>query len=322
MALDAIDEKLLRILRAEARTVLAVTRVGVMFGAQWPPETLPAFAQAVERDGFDELWLAEDCFLAGGLTLAATALAVTERLGVGVGLLPAAVRNPAIVAMELAGLARVHPGRFTAAFGHGVDAWMRQIGARPPDRLGLLEETVAAVRALLHGGELDVRGEHVRLDAVRLDFPPPEPPPVLIGTTGPRGLAIAARTADGIVLPEGSTPAAVGWAREQAGGATTVYAWLSVADDAEAAIRAVRPLVERWAASGNYPVLTELAGLGRDGAGPIGDDVVRSLAVAGDPPACAAAIAALHDAGADSVVLLPWLGDRHDELARVAAALR
>ena len=52
-----------------------MTRVGVMFGPQWPPESLPAFADAAARSGFDELWLAEDCFLAGGLTLAATALA-------------------------------------------------------------------------------------------------------------------------------------------------------------------------------------------------------------------------------------------------------
>jgi alkanesulfonate monooxygenase SsuD/methylene tetrahydromethanopterin reductase-like flavin-dependent oxidoreductase (luciferase family) len=235
---------------------------------------------------------------------------------VGVGLLPAAVRNPAIVAMELAALARLHPGRFTAAFGHGVDAWMRQIDARPRDRLGVLEETVAAVRALLGGAALDVQGAHVRLDAVALDFPPPQPPPVLIGTTGPRGLAIAARAADGIVLPEGSTPAAVRWAGEQAGGATTVYAWLSVGGDA---VAAVRPLVERWAASGTYPVLTELAGLGRDGSGALTDDVVRSLTVSGDPAACAEAIAALRDAGAASVVLLPYVGDADEQLARVAA---
>lgn len=296
-----------------------MSRIGVMFGAEWPPETLPAFARRAEAAGFDELWLAEDCFLAGGLTLAATALAVTERLGVGVGLLPAAVRNPAIVAMELAGLARLHPGRFTAAFGHGVDAWMRQIDARPADRLGMLEETVAAVRALLGGAALDVKGRHVRLDAVRLDFPPPQAPPILIGTTGPRGLAIAARAADGIVLPEGSTPAAVRWAHEQAGGATTVYAWLSVGDDGDTALAAVRPRVERWAASGNYPLLTEQAGLGRAGDGELTDEIVRALTVAGDPEACAAAIAALRAAGADSVVLLPYVGDPDEQLARAAA---
>jgi 5,10-methylenetetrahydromethanopterin reductase len=297
-----------------------VPRVGVLFPALWPDERLPGFARAAERDGYDELWLAEDCFSAGGLTLAATALALTETLRVGIGLLPAAVRNPAIAAMELATLARLHPGRSSAAFGHGVDAWMRQIDARPADRLGRLEETVAAVRALLAGESLTVAGAHVRLDGVALDQPLPSPPPILIGTTGPRGLAIAARVADGIVLPEGSGPAAVRWAREQAGGTATVYAWLRVADDAQAAVSALRPAVAAWAASGSYPRLTELAGLERDGA--VDDAFVRSVAVAGDPPQCARAVQALWDAGADSVVLVPPLDDGAEQVARFAADVR
>jgi 5,10-methylenetetrahydromethanopterin reductase len=297
-----------------------VPRVGVLFPTRWPDERLPAFARAAERDGFDELWLAEDCFAAGGLTLAATALALTETLTVGIGLLPAAVRNPAIAAMELATLARLHPGRPAAAFGHGVDAWMRQIDARPADRLGLLEETVAAVRALLAGESLSVAGRHVRLDGVVLDLPLPTPPPVLIGTTGPRGLAIAARVADGIVLPEGSGPAAVRWAREQAGGRTIVYAWLRVADDAQAAVSALRPAVAAWAASGNYPRLAELAGLAADGT--VDDALVRSIAVTGDPAQCARAVEALWDAGADTVVLVPPLDDGAEQVARFAAAVR
>jgi 5,10-methylenetetrahydromethanopterin reductase len=297
-----------------------MARVGVLFPARWPDERLPGFARAAERDGFDELWLAEDCFAAGGLTLAATALALTERLSVGIGLLPAAVRNPAIAAMELATLERLHPRRCSAAFGHGVDAWMRQIGARPPDRLGLLEETVAAVRALLAGETVTVAGRHVRLDGVALDVPLPTAPPVLIGTTGPRGLAVAARVADGIVLPEGSGPAAVRWARDQAGGTTIVYAWLSLADDAQAAVSAIRPAVAEWAAGGNYPRLTELAGLGKDGA--VDDAFVRSVAVAGDPPQCARAIEALWDAGADSVVLVPPNDDGAEQLVRFAGDVR
>ena len=55
-----------------------MTRLGVMFRPEWPPEELLDFARGVERDGLDELWLVEDCFLAGGLTMAASALAVTS----------------------------------------------------------------------------------------------------------------------------------------------------------------------------------------------------------------------------------------------------
>jgi alkanesulfonate monooxygenase SsuD/methylene tetrahydromethanopterin reductase-like flavin-dependent oxidoreductase (luciferase family) len=134
-------------------------RLGVLFRPQWPPEDLPAFARRAEDDGFAELWLVEDCFLAGGLTMAATALASTRQLVVGIGLLPAALRNPALAAMEISGLARLHPGRFVVAFGHGVEPWMRQIDARPPDRLAALEETVASalegdrLRALAVAGD-------------------------------------------------------------------------------------------------------------------------------------------------------------------------
>jgi len=162
----------------------------------------------------------------------------------------------------------------------------------------------------------------VRLDGVALDQPLGSPPPVLIGTTGPRGLAVAARVADGIVLPEGSGPAAVRWAREQADGTTTVYAWLSLADDAQAAVSAIRPAVAAWAASGNYPRLAGVAGVGQDGAGEVDDAVVRSVAVAGDPPQCARAVEALGEAGADSVVLVPPLDDGADQLARFAADVR
>jgi 5,10-methylenetetrahydromethanopterin reductase len=300
-----------------------VPRLGVMFPARWPDERLPAFARAAERDGYDELWLAEDCFEAGGVALAATALAMTERLAVGIGLLPAAVRNPAIAAMDLATLARLHPGRLAIAFGHGVDRWMRQIGARPRDRLGLLEETVLAVGGLLANEAVTADGKHVQLDGVLLHHPVGTPPRILIGTTGPRALEIAARAADGVLLPEGSGADAVRWARERAGGPVTVYAWMRVDDSADAAAAALRPTVERWAASGGYPRLTALAGLGEDGtARPIGDDDVRSLAIAGDAPQCARALRGLWEAGADSVVLQSAGDDAAEQLTRFAAEVR
>jgi len=286
-------------------------RLGVMFRPEWPPETLPAFATRAERDGFAELWVVEDCFLSGGLTMSAAALAATESITVGIGLLPVPMRNPAVAAMEIAGLARLHPHRFVAAFGHGVEAWMRQIGARPPDRLAALEETVGAVRALLHGDELTVDGRHVHLDGVRLEHVPDPPPPVLIGTTGPRALQIAGRVADGVLLPEGSAPDAVRWAREQAGGPprTTVYAWLSLDEDRAAANEALRPVLDRWLEHGLYPHLRQHAGAG-------------TLAVAGDADDCARAIADLWAAGADSVVLVARHEDRADQLERLAADVR
>src|SRR4051812_47017372 len=99
--------------------------------------------------------------------MAAAGPAGTHGVDGGVGLLPVALRNPALTAMEIAGLARIHPARLTVALGHGVEPWMRQIGARPPDRLAALEETVNSVRSLLAGEAVTLHGRHVSLDAVR-----------------------------------------------------------------------------------------------------------------------------------------------------------
>jgi alkanesulfonate monooxygenase SsuD/methylene tetrahydromethanopterin reductase-like flavin-dependent oxidoreductase (luciferase family) len=299
-------------------------RLGVMFRPEWPPEELPAFARAAERDGYAELWLVEDCFLSGGLTMAASALAATDSITVGIGLLPVAMRNAAVAAMEIAGLSRLHPERLIPTFGHGVEPWMRQIGARPRNRLKALEETVAAVRALLAGEALSVDGSHVHLEGVRLTHVPQPAPPVLIGTTGPRALQAAGRVADGILLPEGSVPDAVRWARKQAGdpALTVVYAWLSLDDDRSAAAAALRPMLEGWLQLGLYPSLREQAGIDHGAAADLEDDRLRALAVAGDARDCARAIAELWAAGADSVVLVPRHEDRDEQLERFAAEVR
>ena len=296
---------------------MPLPRLGALAAQQLPPEDLPAYAQAVEALGFDELWVVEDCFLAGGLALAGQALAATGRLHVGVGLLPVLARNPAIAAMELAGLARMHPGRLSVAFGHGVEAWMRQIGARPRDRLVALREVVGAVRALLAGERLDVAGAVVTLDAVALDTPPRAVPPVLVGTTGVRGLAIAGEVADGVLLPEGSAPDAVAWARERAGGGeTVVYAWLRRGD---AGLDAFREEVQAWRRMGLYPELFERAGL-EDGTTP--DGVLRRLGLVGTAEEAALGLEALAAAGAGRVVLLPPAATAEDDLRWFVEAVR
>lgn len=146
-----------------------MTKLGVIFTADRPPEALAAFAAAAESAGLDELWLCEDCFLAGGIAASATALAATQRITVGLGIMPAVFRNPAAAAMEIATLARLHPNRFIAGLGHGVPAWMDQIGALPAKPVRALEETATAIRRLLAGERVTTEGDYVNLNDVRLE---------------------------------------------------------------------------------------------------------------------------------------------------------
>ncbi len=181
-------------------TASASVRLGVAFVPTVPPEQLRAIAVAVDRAGLDDLWVWEDCFKESGVATAAVALASTEHVRVGIGLLPVPLRNVAITAMEIATLDRIFPGRFVAGIGHGVQSWMSQVGARASSPMTLLEEYTAALRQLLDGKRLTTKGRYVVLDDVALDWPPHRPPPLMLGGGGPRSLALAARLGDGTLL--------------------------------------------------------------------------------------------------------------------------
>ncbi|MFC4947238.1 LLM class flavin-dependent oxidoreductase [Pseudonocardia sp. GCM10023141] len=174
--------------------------VGVVFRPQSPPEELRGVVQSAEAAGIDELWLWEDCFLEGGFTAAAAALAWSGELRVGIGLLPVPLRNPALAAMEIATLARMFPGRFLPGIGHGVLDWMAQVGAGVPSPMTLLREYTVAVRELLHGATVTTDGRFVRLAGVALDWPPAVVPPLLVGGRGPKTLRLAGELADGVLL--------------------------------------------------------------------------------------------------------------------------
>jgi 5,10-methylenetetrahydromethanopterin reductase len=304
----------------------SLARLGSVYGAFSPPEGSNAYARAVEELGFGHLWVVEDCFLAGGLTLASSALAVTERLQVGVGLMPAPLRNPALAAMEIATLARAYPGRFTATFGHGVRSWMEQVGALPARRLAALRETVSVVRALLAGGSVTLDGSYLRMRDVELEMPPAAKPEVLIGTTGPRGIELAGEIADGLLLPEGCGPDFVRWAGAAGSGSPTrvAYAWLAIDENRSEALARVAPALKRWALSEHYPWPRELAGLGQAPV-QLSDPEVAALAarvsVAGTARDCAASIQRLFDAGSDRVILVPQGPDPLGELRQVTCAI-
>jgi alkanesulfonate monooxygenase SsuD/methylene tetrahydromethanopterin reductase-like flavin-dependent oxidoreductase (luciferase family) len=279
-------------------------RIGLVIRPEWPPERLRGYAAAVEAAGLDEVWLWEDCFFSGGVAAASAALAATSSVRVGLGLMPAPLRNPVLAAMEISGLARLFPGRFVPAAGHGVLPWMVQVGAAVASPMGLLREWVPAVRALLSGETVTVSGEYVRLDHVTLDWPPPGPVPLLVGARGPKTLALAGELADGLVLDASFTAAGVARA---------------IAQSLAAQSAARRPAeVVVYLPTGSAPGSAEriLAQL-RVPTDPLGERTAL-----GTPAEVAAAIRAYADAGATTVALQPTPDDPDIEgtLALAAAA--
>jgi 5,10-methylenetetrahydromethanopterin reductase len=312
-------------------------KLGVMFRREHAPEALPGFARRAEAAGFDELWVVEDCFYASGIASATTALAVTDSIVVGLGIMPAVVRNPAFTAMEIATLARLHPRRFLPGIGHGVEGWMRQIGAFPRSQMKALEEVTLSVRGLLAGEVLTVDATHVHLEDAQLVYPPDDMPPISLGVRGPKSLALSGAVADGTVLPEFSAPEYVSWAREQiafgqrqagreGGHRLTVFAASCIDTTPSSARQQLRPWLASAIASrrrdaqlaplGILPQVRELLEAGGQERleAEMPDAWIDRLAVVGTPEDCRLAIRRLADAGADTVVLVPLPDKNLDEL--------
>ena len=308
---------------------MSVPTMGVIFHPKFPPETLAAYARRAESAGFDELWLWDDCFLPGALTSAAIALSATQKLKVGIGLLPAPAYNPLILSMELTTLVRAFPDRILPGFGHGVGSWMAQIGAAPKSSLKTLAEMVIAVRQLLQGELVTTHGEGVNLDQVQMQLVPSYTPPLYIGAMRARSLRVAGRVGDGTILTGMSSPAYVRWAREQiqVGMAEArcqahrlvVYLDVKIGKDRSSARAAMRRSLARrlpWAdvQLNALGIAEEVAAFvqtyGQKGiAQSMPEEWVDAFAAAGTPEQVVESIQRLIDANADSVVFQPLDGD-------------
>ena len=306
---------------------MARWRIGVQVAATTPPARLPAIASEVERLGYAELWLAEDYFESGGIAAVSAALAATESITVGLGVLSARVRHPAVTAMELATLGALYRGRFIAGLGHGVPEWTAQMGLRPASYIRSLREATSATRRLLDGEELTEVGEYHAFDEVRLLHPPPEHVPIYFGVRGPRSLELAGELADGTLLDWFTSPDYVRWARERVevgrsvAGRSDEHALVallvtSIDDDDPAAARAQ---LRAWsseflvAQAGRPETLATAAGRRLHEAVSVRsaddevlpDELIADFMAAGTTDDVARCIDRLIEAGAERVVLVP-----------------
>jgi alkanesulfonate monooxygenase SsuD/methylene tetrahydromethanopterin reductase-like flavin-dependent oxidoreductase (luciferase family) len=294
--------------------------LGALIPDTQPPAELLACALEAERAGFDELWVGEDYFCGGGIASAAALLARTE-LPIGIGVTPVGGRHPAILALELATLAGMYPGRLRAGFGAGVPDLAGQIGTRLRSPLAAVRDTLGAVRGLLAGESVTVAGETFVSDGVALMHPPDQLPPLYVGAGGPRMLALSGAEADGTVLSVLSGREYVRWARAQlheAGARAehrlVVYALCAIDEDSERARETLRELVAYVALPSPRNALSEVQGfaeeaeelssLGLEDAIPrVPERWLDELTVAGTVAECAVKVTSLLEAGADAVAL-------------------
>lgn len=316
--------------------------VGLVLGSSLEPERLTRAAQLGEQRGFSELWVPEDYFFTGGISGAAAALASTERVPVGLGIVSAMVRHPAVLAMELATMSRMFPGRIIPGVGLGVPFWLSQMGLYPKSQLTALRECITAVRELVGGEELTREGDYFHFDKVKLTHPAEEELPIFIGVVGPKNLELGGEIADGTVVSVLASPAYVRWTRERiAAGAAragrdaskhrvATFALFATDSDGKKAKESLRDLTAFYLSAMPKSALTDVYGVADElsamvGGGPeqiareMPDQWLEDLVIAGTPDECAEKIRQLLEAGSDSVVLFPASTEGIDQTIEYAA---
>lgn len=278
--------------------------------------------RTAEACGHQAAWLAEvagpEPFSIGG------AIAAVTGLSVGIAVVPAGTRTPAVLAMGAATLSQISGGR-PVMIGIGsssqviVESWHGGVFSPPLTRV---REAVEATRALL-GGAREYRGTTTRTASFRLASPPIGPVGVLIGALGPRMLRLAGAIGDGVCLnlmPVAAVARQLGEVRR-------------------GAAEAGRPLPEDFTVMARFhTVVTEDIGAGRDliraGFGPYFAQPVynRFLAWCGWPREAEAVArafsegdrgalaAALHDEVVDGVALVGPAGLIRERLAAYGEA--
>jgi len=167
-------------------------------------------ARTAEQVGFDSLWVGDHLLYRDdeppprgpweAWSVLAALAAVTERIQLGPLVASASFHNPAMLAKKAATVDEISGGRLILGLGAGWnETEYRAFGFPFDHRVDRFEEALTIITGLLRDGAVDFAGRyHQARDCLLLPRGPrPQGPPIMIGTTGPRMLRLAAAHADG-----------------------------------------------------------------------------------------------------------------------------
>jgi 5,10-methylenetetrahydromethanopterin reductase len=269
-----------------------------------PLSEILGHARALDRHGFDTIWLAEaypwwrkHSMEARSATAISPLIAhQTERLTVGWGIISPFTRHPIAVAMDARVTAEAAgPERFVLGFG-ASRIFMKEIGADDVKPLDPTRDSVRIVRGVLGGEPFDYDGPAFSAHVPGLT-PDAETHrgsvPIYIAGTGPRMQRYAGEEADGLLTASITTPDFVRYSRENmAAGAAragrdpgqidvgcTIVA--SIDEDRAAGREGAREIAGMYLANkvqniqGSADVLLELAGLSHEQIRPVAEAMER-----------------------------------------------
>ena len=171
-----------------------------------PITETPDHIQLAEELGYSRAWVFDTPAVQLDVyaTLAAAAVK-TKRIGLGPGVIIPSLRHIMVTASAIATLVGLAPGRVNMAIGTGFSG--RFAMGKKPNKWDFVASYARQLKGLLAGEIVEVEGAMTRMMHGPEQAPArPIEVPLLFGTAGPRGEALARELADGIftVIPVAS----------------------------------------------------------------------------------------------------------------------
>jgi probable F420-dependent oxidoreductase len=304
--------------------------LGYPIGMVRDGSTFVRLARAAEALGYDGVWandhLVTPAFLRKSqdgaprfydpLLVLAQIAGATARIRLGTAVVALPLRDPLVLAKQVATLDALSGGRLTLGVGAGADP--EEFAAVHPersaaDRRATFDENLAALRQLLDEGGGSYRGRWVRFDDVELSPPPSQRPmPIFIGGHTQRAIERAARLGQGWI--PGWRPIAelrewIARLRERVSDNGRAAGSVEVAPELSATIATRHEeAVRRYEASRFVRHRRSRDPAKRDPA------LMTASNLVGSPEAIRERLAALADAGVDHCAALAFPAETVDEL--------
>jgi probable F420-dependent oxidoreductase len=278
-------------------------------------------AERAEDLGFDSVWVGDSVLARPrfeALTTLAAVAARTQHVRLGTAVLLPMLRQPVVLANQVANLDLIANGRLILGIGIGgnnasVAQEFAACGVPIVRRIGMFEETITLMRRLWTEPEVTFEGRYFQVQSVRLGLRPLRQSgvPLWLAGSGDNALRRVLRLGDGW-LPISSSPQAftADWQRLQILGQEMgrdahdlhrcLYTTLNVNTDGAQAERELRAFIESY-----YSIPYEV-------------QATRNGLCAGSAEHCIAWLRAFIAAGAQTIVVRFGSPDQAGQLARFA----
>ena len=165
-----------------------------------PGPDAPSYALLAEELGYEGVWCPETPAFGHDIFIALSRIAErTTRIGIGAAVLIPSYRHALAQASAIATVEHLAPGRVSVGFGNGFTG--RAGMNLPALPWSSVKSHFEAVRGLLRGDAVDLEHGGVAQLVAEDGWLPSRPiqTPLLIAAQGPKGRAIAAEIADGLI---------------------------------------------------------------------------------------------------------------------------